>query len=96
LDEPKGRPFWYYRSDRTSARGLGSTHSPNSRDREDGVAALCSAVTDHYEYLSRSGKLAQIERERLKNELNDLLQTRLLVDWHERAGFKKWMKRLKK
>lgn len=54
--------------------------------KDDGIAELCKAVQAHYEYLTQSGQLERIERDRLKKELDDLLQNRLLRDWREKAG----------
>lgn len=56
---------------------------------EEGIAALLSAIEEHYQYLQQSGRLDAIEKDRLKNEILDLLQERLLAPWHTEAGINK-------
>ncbi len=63
---------------------------------EDGMDALCAAIQEHHNYLLRSGKMEQIERMRLKKELDDLLQTRLMASWREQAGSNKMEEALEK
>jgi len=60
----------------------------------DGIAKLCDQVQAHYDYLLQSGQLEQLELERLKSELNDLMVDRLLTDWRENAGTLKMEKAL--
>ena len=53
---------------------------------EDGMAAVWDAIERHYAFLERSGKLQQLEKARLRKELDDLIQTRLVNTWREKSG----------
>jgi LAO/AO transport system kinase len=47
-----------------------------------GMEPLLDAIQDHQDYLARSGEKLNRERERLENELDQLLQTVLVADLH--------------
>jgi len=47
-----------------------------------GMEPLIDAIQDHWDYLARSGEKWKRERERLENELNNLLQTALVAGLH--------------
>jgi LAO/AO transport system kinase len=47
----------------------------------EGIAALLNSIAEHFQYLKQSGRLGEIERERLSVEINRLLQQRLVERW---------------
>jgi LAO/AO transport system kinase len=61
-----------------------------------GIAEVMAAVIRHYDYLTASGQLQQLERERLEQEINSLLQAKLMNDWREKAGERKMESALQK
>ncbi len=56
---------------------------------DEGIAGLFQAIEAHFLYLGQSGRLQEIEQERLKAELNDLLRERLMIDWQTKNDAKK-------
>lgn len=53
---------------------------------DDGIGAVWENINQHYDYLKQNGKLAGLERDRLVKELNDLIRTRLINQWRDKAG----------
>ena len=49
-----------------------------------GIEEVVQAIFEHGDYLRRSGKWRDLERARLKNELDNLLQSTLLQQWNSR------------
>lgn len=61
-----------------------------------GIAGVVAAVSAHYAYLRESGQLQELERKRLRREIDSLLQSRLIKDWREKAGERKMEEALQK
>lgn len=64
--------------------------------QENGAAEVWKKIDEHYAFLKQSGKLEEIERERIQKELNDLVQTRLINRWQESTGTLKMESALQK
>jgi LAO/AO transport system kinase len=54
--------------------------------REDGITGVWEKIEEHFVFLKQSGKLEKLERERIKSELNALIQARLLRQWRDNTG----------
>jgi LAO/AO transport system kinase len=61
-----------------------------------GIARVADAISEHYGYLKESGQLQELERKRLRREIDSLLQSRLITDWREKAGERKMEEALQK
>jgi LAO/AO transport system kinase len=54
--------------------------------QEDGAEQVWKKIEEHYAFLKQSGRLNEIEKERVEKELFDLTTARLMKHWQEIAG----------
>jgi LAO/AO transport system kinase len=59
---------------------------------ESGFPELITAITDHREYLNKTGLLAEREKERLTNEFEHLLRHTLVQNWRSQTSTAKLSK----